>query len=139
MSVDMCHSMCECGRYEDLAELSQRDVHKCCVAIKKGTLEKNIRLLDTVAHKMMTRWSGGAEFGPFRKCPVKVLVATIIYWIEDSSLASLFRKAHGCSYCGRLVRTWACPCKTVRYCGPSCQSADWPQHKRLCNHLRKTV
>lgn len=134
MSVDMCHSDCECGRYDD-ATLTHEDVHRCCVAIKKGRIEKNFHLLDTVAHKIMARWSGGHEFGPFRRCPVQVLVATIVYWIEESSLAELFRKAHGCSHCGRLVRTKSCPCKTVRYCCPSCQNAHWPEHKRLCKHI----
>jgi MYND finger len=29
-------------------------------------------------------------------------------------------------------------CKTTPYCGPSCQTADWPRHKEECpGHLRK--
>lgn len=37
----------------------------------------------------------------------------------------------GCSE-GRQ-RGWRCSrCSRVRYCGPACQAADWPQHGRVC-------
>ena len=42
---------------------------------------------------------------------------------------------HGCDQPG----TSCCSaCKTTLYCGPNCQTADWPHHKEECpGHLRK--
>ena len=41
----------------------------------------------------------------------------------------------GCDHPG----TNACSaCKTTLYCGPNCQTANWPKHKEECDgHLRK--
>lgn len=41
--------------------------------------------------------------------------------------------AEACSICGELDKNKRCSkCKTVYYCGPSCQRIDWFQHKKVC-------
>ena len=45
-----------------------------------------------------------------------------------------------CSHCDRrndaVLRF--CPCKMVRYCGTSCQHADWKAHQKVCKSLTVT-
>ena len=40
--------------------------------------------------------------------------------------------------CGQPGTNQCSACKTTPYCGPTCQSADWPHHKEECEgHLLK--
>ena len=40
----------------------------------------------------------------------------------------------GCQVVGLLKKFKVCPqCKTARYCGDSCQKADWSKHKATCS------
>lgn len=41
--------------------------------------------------------------------------------------------ADACSICGEVDKNKKCSkCKSVYYCGPSCQRIDWFQHKKVC-------
>ncbi len=45
---------------------------------------------------------------------------------------------HICANCGLAGATSRCPCLSgVYYCSKRCQSADWPEHKRLVAHKKK--
>ena len=53
--------------------------------------------------------------------------------VHDGLLTGLAGLRH-CEACGKSgCRLFACTkCKRVRYCGPGCQRAAWPQHKSHC-------
>mmetsp|Transcript_6216 Transcript_6216/g.7872 ORF Transcript_6216/g.7872 Transcript_6216/m.7872 type:complete len:623 (-) Transcript_6216:238-2106(-) len=46
-----------------------------------------------------------------------------------------------CSWCGKAEEneklTKCAECKNVFYCSPACQKADWPDHKLLCEKMKK--
>lgn len=47
--------------------------------------------------------------------------------------------AEACSICGELDKNKKCSkCKSIYYCGLSCQAADWFQHKKNCKSPEET-
>jgi hypothetical protein len=52
--------------------------------------------------------------------------------ITEASLAG-----HKCAVCKKETTNKCSGCRTVYYCGPECQNADWKTHKKLCKEIRK--
>jgi hypothetical protein len=55
------------------------------------------------------------------------------------------RKVWACAQCGVTAETLeggklkeCSACRSVRYCGRECQTADWPAHKATCKRMRAT-
>lgn len=45
--------------------------------------------------------------------------------------------ATSCKKCGKTDNlSWCSGCHKVRYCGATCQRADWKSHKKICNWKR---
>lgn len=42
-----------------------------------------------------------------------------------------------CSVCQKETTDKCSGCRTVYYCGPKCQNADWKAHKKICKEIRK--
>ncbi|PVH95472.1 hypothetical protein DM02DRAFT_690044 [Periconia macrospinosa] len=44
-----------------------------------------------------------------------------------------------CSACGEAASNKCTACQTHVYCGKDCQIKDWPEHKKICKHVRQEM
>jgi ubiquinone/menaquinone biosynthesis C-methylase UbiE len=74
-----------------------------------------------------------------------VLLSVFLSVIVDSSSIKSFYKTNinmsSCQVCGIIPPTklkQCSKCRSVYYCGQTCQIKDWPMHKRVCTVLAET-
>ena len=142
--VDVCPPECDCGRYKNGDLITECEIDRCCKDLARGhllressddRLDRAADALDLLTHKIMRLWAQGCTIGPFRRCPVGVRVATLVYFVQvccPDEVRSEIQRKYGCAMCGKLCRTKPCPCKEVRYCTAVCQKKHWKLHKTVC-------
>ena len=95
-----------------------------------GWMRKNLLRRET------RRWVDEGLVEPFQAERILNRYGTSLNDTGPSALGLLTGLAglRHCEACGKSgCRLFACTkCKRVRYCGPGCQRAAWPQHKSHC-------
>lgn len=58
---------------------------------------------------------------------------------KSKNFRRFFKPSYYCAWCDKKVmkKKYCTICRVAMYCGKTCQTKDWPKHKKVCKKINK--